>query len=133
MKVNYKRLKADLVSGVRKLGPLFLALKLDKFLLFDSFFDFSPLDFPDLDDFWDLADFWDLDIFWPSNLLVFGSTRFDLSLNPLLLPPTLSTSSAASILTPSTSLAASTCDDIVVFSIDVSGATILLKPLMNQQ
>ena len=49
MKANYKRLKAALALGVRKLGPLFLALKLGKFPLFDGFLD--------------LANFWDLDIF----------------------------------------------------------------------
>ena len=55
MKTNYKWLKADLVLGVKKLGPLFLASKLGKFPLFDSFFDFLPLDFLDLNNFWDLA------------------------------------------------------------------------------
>ena len=57
MKANRKRLKADLASGVRKLGPDPVAPKLGEFPLFGGFFDFSPLDFPDLDDFWDLADF----------------------------------------------------------------------------
>ena len=57
MKANHKRLKADLALGVSKFGPLFLALKLGEFPLFDGFFDFSPLDFPDLDSFRDLADF----------------------------------------------------------------------------
>ena len=57
MKVNCKRLKADLALGVRKLSPLSLALKLGKFLILDSFFDFSPLDFLDLDNFLDLANF----------------------------------------------------------------------------
>ena len=38
MKANYKGLKYFLVPEVRKLGPRFLALKLDEFLLFDSFF-----------------------------------------------------------------------------------------------
>ena len=51
MKANYKQLKANLVLGVKKFGPPFLALKLGEFLLFDDFFDFSPLDFPDLADF----------------------------------------------------------------------------------
>ena len=40
---------------------------------------------------------------------------------------------AASILAPSNSLAASTYDDIVDFSIDVSDIAVLLKPLMNQR
>ena len=51
MKANRMRLKADLVSRVRKLGPLFLASKLGEFPLFDGFFDFSLLDFLDLDNF----------------------------------------------------------------------------------
>ena len=37
------------MSGVRKLGPVFVVLKLDEFLFFDGFFDFLLLDFPDLD------------------------------------------------------------------------------------
>ena len=65
MKTNGKWLKAHLASGVKKLGPLSLALKLDEISLFDSFFDFSPLDFPDLDNFRDLANFWNLNVFWP--------------------------------------------------------------------
>ena len=99
--------------------------KLGKFPLFDGFFNFSPLDFLDLDNFQDLADF------WLSDLSIFGFTCFDPSLNPL--PPPISlTLSTASTLTPSTSLAASTYDEIVMFSIDVSSAAILLKLLMNQ-
>ena len=121
---NHNRLKADLASVVKKLGPAFLASKLGKFPLFDDFLDladFLPSEFPDLDNF------------WLSDLPVFGSTCFNPSLNLSPTPPTLPTSLAASTLVPSTSLAASTCDDMVVFSIDVSGAAILLKPLMNQQ
>ena len=57
MKANHKRLKIDLASKVKKLDPLFLALKLGKFPLFDKFFDFLPLDFLDLGNFWDFADF----------------------------------------------------------------------------
>ena len=108
------------------LGPLFLVSKLGKFSLFDGFFDFSPLDFPDLDDFEDLANF------WLSNLLVFDSIRFDLSLN-LSPPPTSPILLAASTLAPSTLLGVSTCDDMVVFSIDISGAAILLNLWMNHQ
>ena len=51
MKANHKWLKADLALGVRKLGPLFLASKLGEFPLFGGFFDFLPLDFPNLDNF----------------------------------------------------------------------------------
>ena len=42
MKANHKWLKAVLALKVRKLGPFFLASKLDKFPLFDnSFFDLA--------------------------------------------------------------------------------------------
>ena len=57
MKTSHKRLKAVLASEVRKLGPVSVALKLDKFPLFDGFFDFSSFDFPKLNNFWDLASF----------------------------------------------------------------------------
>ena len=57
VKANYKWLKADLALGVKKLGPPFLASKLGEFPLFDGFFNFSPLDFPNLDNFQNLADF----------------------------------------------------------------------------
>ena len=124
VKVNRKRLKADLALRVRMLDPSSLVSKLGEFLLFDNFFDFSPLDFPNLNNFWDLADF------WLSDLLVFGSIHFDLLLN-LLPPPTSLILLAASTLMPSTLLAASTCDNMVVFSINVNGATILLNPWMN--
>ena len=122
VKASRKRLNVSLAPGVRKLGPAFLASKLGEFPLFDSFLDladFLPSKLPDLDDF------------WLSDLPVFGSTCFDPSLNPLPSPPTLPNSLAASTLAPSTPLAARTYDDMVVFSIDMSGAAILLKPLMN--
>ena len=51
LKANRKRLKADLASRVKKFGPLFLVLKLGKFPLFGGFFNFSHLDFADLDNF----------------------------------------------------------------------------------
>ena len=57
MNANRKRLKASLAPRVRKLGTVFLASKLGEFPLFGGFFDFSPFDFPDLDNFRDLADF----------------------------------------------------------------------------
>ena len=56
-KANRKRLKADLALGVKKLGPLLIESKLGEFPLFGDFFDFSPLDFPDLNNFRDLANF----------------------------------------------------------------------------
>ena len=61
MNASRKWLKADLASGVRKLGPDPVAPKLGEFPLFGGFFDFLPLDFPDLDNVWDLADFWPFD------------------------------------------------------------------------
>ena len=50
MNANRKRLKADLVSEVKKLDPVSVAPELGEFPLFDEFF-------LDLDNFWDLADF----------------------------------------------------------------------------
>ena len=38
MKANYKQLKVVLVLVNKKLSPFFLALKLDKFPLFNNFF-----------------------------------------------------------------------------------------------
>ena len=114
MNASHKWLKASLAPGVKKLGPAFLASKLGEFPIFDGFLDLADF-LP--------SEFLDLDNISLSNLPIFGSTRFDPSLDPSpLLPPTLPTA-----------LVASTCDDMVVFSIDVSGAAILLKPLMNQQ
>ena len=108
MKANRKRLKAALALRVRKLGSLSLALKLGEFPLFD--------------DFLDLANFWDLDNFWTFDaFLVFDNfLHFSIDSLPPLMPPTS--------LTASTLLAASTYNNTVVFSIDVSGAAILLKP-----
>ena len=51
MKANRKQLKAILASGVKKLDPAFIMLKLGEFPLFDSFFDFSSFNFLDLDNF----------------------------------------------------------------------------------
>ena len=117
VKISYKQLKVVLASGVRKLGLAFIALKLGEFSIFDSFFDFLLFD---LDDFRNLVNF------WLSGLLVFGSTQFD------LLPPLVSsTSLAASTLVSSISLAVNTYNDMIVFSIDMSGAAILLKLLIN--
>ena len=117
MKASLKQLKILLALGDKKLDLTFVTLKLGKFLLFDGFFDFLLFDF---DDFWDLANF------WLSDLLVFGFIYFD-----LLSPSMSATLSIASTLTPSTLSAVSIYDDIVIFSIDISGATILLKPLIN--
>ena len=43
IKANYKWLKVVLALGVKKLGPAFLVLILDKLPLFDNFFDFPSL------------------------------------------------------------------------------------------
>ena len=106
MKANYKWLKAVLASGVRKLSMTFLVVNLGEFILFDGFLD--------------------LDNFQLSDILVFGFISFDLLLSLISL-----TSLAASTSTPSNSLAASTYNDIIVFSIDVSGAAILLNFWIN--
>ena len=46
MKARRKQLKAVLVSGIKKLSPASVALKLGEFPL-----NFSPFDFSDLDNF----------------------------------------------------------------------------------
>ena len=112
MKANRKRLKADLALGVRKLGPVSIALRLGKFPLFDEFF-------PGLDDFRDLANFWDLDVFWPFDFPDFLAI---FTLPPSILSP------------PSPSPSLSEVDlsgGVAVFSIELSEAAILLKPWMN--
>ena len=100
MKANRKRLKADLALGVKKLGPLTLALKLDKFPLFNGFLD--------------LANFRDLDIFWPFDFLDFLA----ISTLPTPSPPSLSPTSSEVNLS----------DSLAVFSIKVKRVAILLKP-----
>ena len=120
VKANYKRLKAVLALRVKKLGLLCVALKLGKFSLFDNFF-------LHLADFWDLnnfspLEFLDLDKFWPFDVfLVFNNfPYFSIDLSPSSILPNLSVISI--------SLATSTYNNTVVFSIDVSGVAILLKP-----
>ena len=114
MKANRKWLKAVLVSGVKKLGLFFLASKLSKFPFFDNSFS-NLANFWDLDNFLVFDDFWDL-----NNFLIYNNfPYFSIDLLP---PSMLPTSLAANI-----SLATSTCDDRVVFSIDVSNMAILLK------
>ena len=122
VKASRKQLKVVIALEVRILGPAFVALKLSEFPLSDGFLDlakFLPFKFPDLDNFRDLT-----------NFPVFGSTCFDPLFN-LLSPPILPFLLVASTLAPSISLAASICDDMVFFSVDISGTAILLKPLMN--
>ena len=71
MNVSCKQLKASLVPEVKKLGSVFLALKLGEFLLFDDFF-------------LDLADFQNLD-----NFLLFKFLDFLAYSIPSLSTPTL--------------------------------------------
>ena len=127
MNASRKRLKADLASGVRKLGPVSLASKLDEFPLFGGFFDFSPLDFLDLNDFWDLADFWPFDF---PDFLAYSTPsppNPSTSLLPSFLPEAglLSSFLLEAYLLPSFLLEAGL---LVIFNIEVSGAAILLKP-----
>ena len=114
VKVNRKRLKTVLTLGVRNFGPSSIALKLSKFPLFDDFFS-------DLADFWDLNNFLVFNNFQDlDNFPVFDNFPFFLiNSSPPSTPPTS--------LAASTSLATNTYNDKVVFSIDISGAAILLK------
>ena len=110
MKANRKRLKATLALGIKKLRPAFLASKLGDFPLFDGFLDladFLLFEFPDLHNFGPFDNFSD---FLASSL----ST-----------PPTpnLTTSPL-----PFPTLGPVTSDDQGVFSIEVNGTAILLKP-----
>ena len=57
MKASYKRIKTAIGLEVKKLNPAFVVLKLGKFLIFDSFFNFSLFDYLDLEIFWNLAKF----------------------------------------------------------------------------
>ena len=124
MNASRKRLKADLASGVKKLGPASVAPKLGEFPLFDKFFP-------------DLANFWDLDVFWP-----FDFPDFLACFTP---PPNPSTSPLPSFL-PEAGLLSSFLLEanlqpsfllgaglLVVFNIEVSGGAILLKPWINRQ
>ena len=125
MKANRKRLKADLASGVRKFGPDPVAPKLAEFPLFGSFFDFSPLDFPDLDNFRDLANF------WPFDFPDFLACSTPSPPNPLTLPLFLPEAGLLSLFLPEADLLPSFllgAGSLVVFNIEVSGAAILLKP-----
>ena len=104
-----KHLNAALASGVRKLGPTFLILKLGEFLLFDGFLDladFLPFKFPDLDDFRPCDNFYDF----------LASSSSLLPTSNLLSSPLLFLSSSSD-----------TSSDPIVFSIEVSKAAILLK------
>ena len=114
MKASRKRLKAALASGVKKLGPAFLASKLGEFLIFDNFLDlakFLPFEFPNLDNFRPFDNFCD----------------FLASFSPPSTPnPTTSPS-------PFSSSGPDMSGDPVVLSIEVNRAAVLLNPWMNYQ
>ena len=132
LKANRKRLKADLVSGVEKLSPVFLVSKLGKFPLFGSFFDFSPLDFPNLDDFQNLADFWPFDF---SYFLAY-STPSPSNLSTSLLLLFLFKASLLSLFLLEADLLQLFLLEaglFVVFNIEISGIAILLKSWMNRR
>ena len=114
MKASRKRLKPVLVSGVVNFDLSSIVSKLVEFPLFDDFFS-DLAKFQNLDVF-SLFDFPDLD-----NFPVFNNfSHFSID--------SLSFSTLSTSLVTSTSLATSTCDDTVVFYIDISGTAILLKP-----
>ena len=137
VKVNCKQLKADLAIGVKKLGPLSLALKLGKFPLFGGFFDF-----PNLENFWDLANFFDFLDF----LTCSTPSSPNLSTSPLplffseagLLPLFLLETDLLPLFFLEAGLLhlfllkTGSLGDPVIFNIEVSGATILLKLWMNR-
>ena len=109
VKTSHKRLNAFLAPGVKKLSPLFLALKLGEFSLFNNIF-------------LDLANFWDLDNFSLFDFLVFSFICLDLLLSSMA-PISLT----ASTLVHNNLLDASTWNNMVIFNIDVSSMAILLK------
>ena len=137
IKASHKWLKVVLASGVKNFGPIFVALKLVEFPFFDNFFpdlakfrdldvfllfDFSDLDnFPDLDNFSDFLAYFILFLPTPNSLT---------SLSPSFLPEDglLLLFLLKADLLPLFLLGASLSSNPVVFSIEVSGAAILLKP-----
>ena len=127
MKINHKQLKVDLASRVRKLGPVFLASKLSKFPHFGSFFDFSPLDFLDLDNFWDLANFWPFDF---PDFLACSTPSPPNQLTSLLLSFLPKAGLLLLFLLEADLLPLFLLEagSLVVFNIEVSEAAILLKP-----
>ena len=135
MKANHKRLKAVLASEVRNFDPSSIASKFVKFSLFDNFFP-DLAKFQDLDNF-SLFNFLNLDNF-PYFLMCFIS--FPPILNPFssLLPLFLLKASLLLLflleadLLSSFLLKADLSGYPVVFSIEVSKATILLKPQINR-
>lgn len=99
------------MSKVWKFDLAFLISKLDKFPHFDNLL--NLVNFL-LFDFWDLKNFLIFDYF-----LIFGF--IDFSINLLL------SSILLILLVQSTSLERNTCDDTIVFNINVSDTAILLE------
>ena len=135
MKASRKRLKADLMLKVRNFSPTSIASKLVEFSLFDNFFPdlakfldldvFSLFDFPEFDNFPDFLAC-STPFLLISNLLTSPSPSFLLEASLLLsfLPK-------ANLL-PLFLLRTGLLGDPVVFSMEVSGAAILLKPWINR-
>ena len=120
VKANRKRLKDVLASGARNFDPFSVALELVEFPLFDNFF-------PDLDNFRDLDVFSD---FLACSISFPPTPTPSTSPSPSFFPEAgllLSFLLEADLL-PSFLLGADSLGNPVVFSIEVSGAAILLKP-----
>ena len=137
VKANRKRLKAVLASEVRNFGPSSVTLEFVKFPLFDDLFldlaKFRDLNVFSLFDFLDLDNFRDLDVF--SDFLAYF-TPFLPTLTPLTSPSPSFLPEAGLLLSfllkadllPLFLLGVGSSGDSVVFSIEISGAAILLKP-----
>ena len=115
---------------IKKLGPASIASKLGEFLLFDGFFNFPLLDFPDLDNFRNLADFWRFN--FPDFLAYFTPLPSNLSTSSLLLffleaGLLLSFLLKADLLL-SFLLGAGLSNDLIVLNFEMSEVIILLKP-----
>ena len=128
VKTSYKQLKVVLASSIRKLGLVFIILKLGEFLLFDNFLDLADFllsDFYNLDNFEDLEKFWAFNFsdflvcLTPLLLILYSLTLllllfyWDVGLLPLFLPR------------------AGLSSNLIIFSIKVSRAAILLKLWIN--
>ena len=132
---SHKLLKISLAPRVKKLGPASVAPKLGEYPHLEDFFNFSPLDFLDLDNFHDLANFSPFDFsdfliyFTPSSF----TTNSLISLLPLFLHKNdlLLFFLLKADLLPLFLLGTGSLGNPVVFRIKVSGTIILLKPWTN--
>ena len=142
MKVSRKQLKASLALGFRNFSLTSVASKFVEFPLFDNFFldlaEFQDLDVFLLFDFPDLDNFRDLDVF--SNFLACFTPFLPIpnpstSTSPSFLPKAglMSSFLLEANLLPLFLLGAGLSSDPVVFSIEVSGAAILLKLWINRR